>query len=85
MRTILVSFAVLNLYVISFVELPFDLLWDTNLNLSVPKVLCDPRLGANKFVPYTTMIFHDGCIISEILLSDFSDLTPDTKSTPGVK
>lgn len=48
------------------------------------KVLCDPGLGANKFVPYATMIFHDGCIISEIL-GGFSDLTPDTKSSLGVK
>lgn len=81
MQTFLVSFAVLNLYVISFVELPFDLWWDTNLNLSV---LCDLRPGADKFVPCATVIFHDGCIIPEIL-SGFSELTPDTKSTLGVK
>ena len=79
--TSLVSFAVLNLYVISFVELPFDLWWDTNLNLSV---LYDTTPGSDKFVSYATMIFHDGCSISEIL-NGFSDLIPDTISTLGVK
>lgn len=47
-------------------------------------LLCVSRLEADEFVPYTAVIFHDGCNISETL-SGFNDLKKDTSSALGIE